>query len=241
MKIVVVIPARNEAKGISVTLRRLMRSTPADQIVVCDSASTDDTARIARETGVHVVGGAHISGRGEAINAATEAAFELHPDVEAIWFLHADCDPPAGWPDIISRALASDDVAGGAFGQRFPMDDSVTMVQRRLLRFVCWCNRLRYRITGLYFGDQGIFARASALRQIDGIPKLRLFEDVELVRRLRTVGRVVLLKDRLSTSPRRFLDHGIIRQLLADTWLIFKFWRGMSTDHLITQYNAHRT
>ena len=192
-----------------------------------DSGSTDGTAELARAAGCRVVAEPSVTGRGSALRAGVAAA-ACASEASAsggstsggvVWMLHADCLPPPAATASMRRALADPAVAGGAFGQRFNTS-GCGRGARHLLRFVVFWNRLRYRLTGTYFGDQGIFARGEALAAAGGVPALDLFEDVELIRRLRRVGRVVLLPERMTTSPRRFLANGPIRQLLRDAWML---------------------
>ena len=167
---------------------------------------------------------------------------------DAVWFLHADTAPPSGWRGVIESTLTDPDVVGGAFAQRFVVhhgERPPTWVQRRLLRFVIHCNRARYRLTGIYFGDQGLFVRPHALDAVGGIPRVTLMEDVELCRALRRLGPLRVSRQRLSTSPRRFLRHGIIRQLLHDWRLLAAHRLGRRPERLYQRYNednhAHAT
>ena len=156
-----------------------------------------------------------------------------------MWFLHGDTLAPPGWRSAIEALLADPAVVGGAFTQRFtPTTPRPTWVQRRLLRFVCFCNRTRYRLTGVYFGDQGIFVRPAALAQVGGVPQAPLMEDVDLCRKLKALGKLRVSRVRISTSPRRFLKHGVIRQLLIDWWLLLRHRLGVRSEQLHARYNA---
>ena len=77
--------------------------------------------------------------------------------------LHADTLPPAGADAALLACLAADaSVVGGAFRQRFATRDA-TAWQRRQLHLIAMCNRMRYAASGVYVGDQAIFARPAAL------------------------------------------------------------------------------
>ena len=211
-----VIPALDEAGTLPALLERLAeQDPPVAETVVSDSGSADATADIAAAAGCLVVRDPAVTGRGSALAAGVAAV----GTADAVWMVHADCLPPLGATAAIGRALRDPGVVGGAFGQRFNTRDCKRWARHRL-RLVVWFNRLRYRLTGTHFGDQGIFVRPAALAAIGGIPPMDLFEDVELVRSLRRLGRVVLLPERMTTSPRRFLKNGPIRQLLRDAWML---------------------
>src|SRR5207249_1022128 len=76
---------------------------------------------------------------------------------EVLFFLHADSMPP---PDALARiaaALADPRVVGGAFEHRFAEP-------AWSLRAINLVNRIRYRLTRNWYGDQGIFVRAEVFR-----------------------------------------------------------------------------
>lgn len=199
-------------------------------------------------------------------DTASSDVIDKSPQADVVWFLHADTLAPPDWRDAIEHVLADPAVVGGAFTQRFTMTPPApgsssapttyadaesakrlasppprsrpSHLQRRLLRFTTFANRTRYFFTGIYFGDQGLFARASALRQIDGVPALPLMEDVELCRQLKTVGQLRVSPVKLSTSPRRFLKHGVLRQLLRDWCLLLNHRCGRRPEKHHENYNA---
>ena len=224
LRIIVVIPTLNEAETLPRLLAALAaQAPPVDPgcVFVTDSGSTDGTPALARSLGCTTVCDPAVTGRGTTLGSGVAAAVTAASDAGVVWMLHADCLPPEGGAAAIRRALADPAVVAGAFGQRFEMRGCGRWARHRL-RFVVFCNRLRYRLTGVYFGDQGIFVRPEALAAAGGVPPWDLFEDVELVRRLRGVGRVVLLPERMTTSPRRFLANGCVRQLLLDAAMLLR-------------------
>lgn len=222
MRLVVVIPTLNEADALARLVDRLLGAESglaSTDVFVSDSGSTDSTWKVAVDSGCGLVGNGHRGGRGLAIRRGVEHALLCRPDAEGVWILHADCLPPSDAAARIAVALQDSRVVGGAFEQRFAMTDCSWWV-RRQLRFVVFLNRLRYRRSGIYFGDQGIFARVETLKAVDGVPAWGLFEDVELCHRLKSEGELVLLPDRLTTSPRRFVANGPFRQLIHDAGML---------------------
>ena len=237
MRIGVVIPTLNEADHIAATLASARAQSP-DLIVVADCNSADDTADLARAAGAELVTGPALTSRAAALAAGTDHALARRPDLEVIWYLHGDSLAPAEGRAAIHRILADPAVVAGAFTQRFALrGHRPTYLQRRLLRFIIFCNRARYRFTHVYFGDQGLFVRPDALARIGGVPQLPLMEDVELCQRLKTVGKLRLSPVCLPTSPRRFLKHGILRQGLRDARLLLAHRRGRDASALHHQYN----
>jgi hypothetical protein len=157
------------------------------------------------------------------MNAGAAAA---HGDV--LFFLHADSFPPADAIERIRGALADPRVVAGAFEHLFAEPGWS-------LRVITWINRVRYRLTRNYYGDQGIFVRASVFRQVGGYRDLALMEDLDLSQRLKRAGRTVLIREPLRTSGRRFLARGPWRTFLFVVWLLL-----LHTLRLDTQRYAER-
>src|SRR5205807_8992975 len=70
----------------------------------------------------------------------------------------------------------------------------------------------RVRLTGLVYGDQGLFVRRRLFEHLGGFPRLFLMEDLFFSRQLRRHGRVVVAPQRIFVSPRRWQQAGLIRQ-----------------------------
>lgn len=97
----VIIPARNDAEYLRACLQSLAAQTRrADEIVVVDNASTDETASIARKAGARVVVEPRIG-----IPAAAAAGFDAATG-DVLARLDADSLPPPDWVERIERALA---------------------------------------------------------------------------------------------------------------------------------------
>jgi len=145
------------------------------------------------------------------------------------FFLHADSFPPPGFPEMIRAALADPSLVGGAFDQQFiePVFG---------LRLVSALDRIRYRLTGNYFGDQGIFVRRGAFERVGGFPNRGILEDLEFSRRLRQIGRTVLIQKPLPTSGRRFLDGGVARTFFWIAVLLARHRLGMDTERYAAEY-----
>lgn len=219
MKLSVVIPTMNEARYLERTvgcLRTRAALGPPSQILVSDSGSDDGTVEVARGLGVQVVEGSHTY-RASALRGGVP-----HATGEVLLFLDADSIVPEGYDAAIQKALARPGTVAGAF--EFALDGRAFG-----LRVVELINRVRYRFRRFYYGDQGVFVRAEALRAIGGYPDLEILESAELCRRLKTVGRLRLIRKRLLTSPRRFLEGGIYRVLGHDVRIWLRHLFGLST------------
>jgi rSAM/selenodomain-associated transferase 2 len=219
----IVIPSRNDAEALGRTLAHLERSPGMRdvEIVVAaagDRAGTEQAAggraRLLWPTGTT---------RAQLMNAGAAAARG-----DALLFLHADSLPPHGAPALIAAALADPRAVGGAFEHHFTEP-------HRSLRAINAINRVRYRLTRNYYGDQGQFVRAEVFRALGGYRDLALMEDLDFAQRLKRRGRSVLIRAPLSTSGRRFLARGPWRTFFFIVWLL-ALW----TLRLDTQRYAER-
>jgi glycosyltransferase involved in cell wall biosynthesis len=206
----ILIPTLNEARYLAEAVAQVRRRSvlgPPYEIIVADCSSRDGTAELAGRLGAKLVSEQpSLSSRAAALN---RAAAEATGDV--LLCLDADTVVPWGYDRAIMQALRDPHVVGGAF--EFALDG------RGLgLRVVELINRVRYRIWPLFYGDQGIFVRASVFRRVGGYPERRILEASDFCRRL---GRrhLVLVRKYMSTSARRFVEGGIFRVLAHDCWI----------------------
>jgi glycosyltransferase involved in cell wall biosynthesis len=70
----IVIPAKNEEKGLAVLLQELLLGYPETEIIVVNDGSTDRTAQVCEEAGVTVLAQPYSKGNGAAIKAGARAA-----------------------------------------------------------------------------------------------------------------------------------------------------------------------
>ncbi len=187
-------------------------------LVVSDCGSTDGTPDIARQCGATVVEGACC--RADALNRGVAASTPDPRDCEVLLFLHADTALPEAWDLRILRAIGRHGIVGGAFDFNFASHPLNHGWNRQGLRFVKLLNRLRFRWTHNFYGDQAIFVRRSVFDRVGGFPRVRLMEDIGFSRRMRSQGRVAIIRPGVKTSPRRFVVTGVWRQFARDLNLL---------------------
>ena len=106
----IVIPAKNEQSSISSLLESIKALHPEANIIVIDDGSTDETAKISVECGVHVVSHPYSMGNGAAIKSGARAA-----QSEYIVFMDADGQhDPADIGKLIGKLESGFDMAVGA-------------------------------------------------------------------------------------------------------------------------------
>ena len=209
MKISVIIPALNEARGIFPCLHSVKTQQGEFELIVIDGGSLDGTVEVARPHArtIH-------SEKGRAVQMNSGAR---HSTGEVLLFLHADSCLPPGAFTLMDRVLVDPRIVGGTFRLRFDR-------QEFLLRAIAFFTRFKFRY--FPYGDQGLFVRRSVFHRLNGFAEIPFMEDVDFLRRLHRAGWVTLLKKPVTTSARRFLECGIIRQQLINVILVMFYLMG---------------
>ena len=170
MKIGVIIPTLNEESFIGCTLEKLQERGEAELVVVVDCGSEDKTTNIVHMKGEKVIGGNHLNCRSAALNEGAMWILHHNPKIDVLWFLHADIIPPKDRDQTIKTVLADPCVIAGAFDFQWDLD-GIPWKSRLLLHIISLNNRMRFRITRSYFGDQALFVRSNAFLTIRGISR----------------------------------------------------------------------
>jgi hypothetical protein len=180
---------------------------------------------VAASRGVRVIG----SERGRGLQMAAGARASAG---DAIWFLHADSIPRSDAPDVILRALADPQVAAGNFALRFEGESFGARFLNRLYPLLA-------RI-GLRYGDSGIFVRRAAYEKAGGFAAFPIFEDLDLLRKLKAHGRFVTLSSVLITSSRRFEGRNFA--FTFGRWCVMQllYWAGMNPCTIARMYEPIR-
>lgn len=157
-EISVIIPSLNEQDQIAETVNTALREKPLEVIVV-DGGSQDQTVERARAAGATTINSG--PGRARQLNAGASRA---HGRV--LLFIHADTVLPDGYRFPVLATLVKPGVAAGAFrfgfAQHFP---GSSLVAKAI--------NLRSRFLQIPYGDQGLFLRASLLKNWAATPTCR--------------------------------------------------------------------
>jgi rSAM/selenodomain-associated transferase 2 len=219
----IIIPTLNEGRSLRATLEAIAPARGQVEVIVVDGGSEDETVEIARKFGAQVV--ASKRGRGLQMHAGA-----CKSRGEALWFLHADTIIPPDGVAQIRKALARDaETVGGNFTIRFDGEGSAA-------RFLTWLYP-QLRKLGLCYGDSAIFVRASVYREIGGFKPFPLFEDLDLVRRLKVKGRLAHLPLAVTTSSRRFEGRSFALTFIRWAILQALYWAGVN-PHLLNRLYA---
>ena len=222
MRLSIVMPVLDEAAEIDAALAALAPLRAAgQQLIVVDGGSRDGT--LARCGGRADVVLQAPRGRATQMNAGAAQA-----QGEVLLFLHADTRLPGDAAVAIEQAIA----AGAPWGR---FDVTISGRSRMFPLIGALMNR-RSRSSGIATGDQAIFVRRDLFERIGGYADLPLMEDIDLCKRLRTCAAPACLRQRVSTSGRRWEERGVWRTMLLMWRLRWRYWRGEPAEALARAY-----
>ena len=222
-RLTIVMPALDEASLIADALQALapLRRRGVEVIVV-DGGSSDGTAALAEPWADRVLSAPR--GRARQMNAGAARA-----RADTLLFLHADTALPEQALRAIEAALVDPHTHWGRF-------DVHIAGRPRLLKLVAHLMNLRSRWSGIATGDQAIFVRRSAFQRVGGFPDQPLMEDIELSRRLRRWSAPACLRERVTTSGRRWEQRGVWRTIALMWRLRWRYARGTPPERLAELY-----
>ena len=218
----VVIPVRNEAQALPGLLDDLadLRATGVELILV-DGGSGDGTCELALGRVDQLLRTA--PGRALQMNAGAAVACG-----EYLWFVHADTRVSVESLESLQGALKERPLWG-----RFDVRLSGPGLAFRVIGAMI---NLRSRLSGIASGDQGIFVARQHFEAMGGYAQMPLMEDLQLCRRLKPLARPRCLRPPLSTSSRRWEQHGIWRTVVLMWCLRLAYYCGASPEKLARQY-----
>ena len=197
----VIIPTLNEGSTLDITLAAVARLRGSVEVIVVDGGREDGTIGIAHAHQAQVYRAPR--GRGSQMRAGADVARG-----EILWFLHADTQPPADAVEQIREACLDPEAIGGNSVVKFEGQGFAARFLTWLYPYLGWL--------GLCYGNSAIFVRRTSYEQVGGFRPIPLFEDVDLVRRLKRIGRFLCLPGPVVTSSRRFEGRpGQVQRLAA--------------------------
>lgn len=229
----VVIATYNERHALPLAIERLIDLPHIAQVVVVDASDDQVSRQVARQFGSEeniakwdgrmVLIEATTAGRAAQMNAGAAQILS-----DTLLFLHVDTELPTGATQEIVQSIDS----GSGWG-RFDVriDDP-----HWAFRVIETAMNLRSAATGICTGDQSIFVKKTLFDQVNGFRALSLMEDIDISARLKKHTRPARLKARVSTSSRRWRQHGIFRTMCLMWLLRLGFWLGVPAARLATWY-----
>jgi rSAM/selenodomain-associated transferase 2 len=220
----IIVPTLNEATTMRDLAASLGRLRGEFEVIVCDGGSADATVEVARQCGLRVIEAPR--GRGRQMNAGAKLA-----KGETLLFLHADTRLPENALALVADALTDENICGGNFRLIFGGASREARLLTRIYPFL--------RLGGMLYGDSAIFARRGVFDRLGGYREYPIFEDCDLYRRMRRVGRFVRLDARATTSSRRF-EGKFIRTFALWSLMQVLYWLGVNPNLLDRLYKPLR-
>lgn len=222
-RISIIIPVLNEAHSLRAHLPLLQAARAAGhELIVVDGGSADDGPVVAAPLVDTVL--VNAPGRARQMNAGAAVATG-----ELLLFLHIDTRLPEGALARLQEACAAPATQWGRFDVRLSGSHPAFRVIETMIN-------LRSRVSGVATGDQALFIRTALFRQIGGYPDVPLMEDVAITKTLRRRFRPLCLRERVTTSSRRWEKHGIVRTVLLMWWLRLLYVLGVAPARLHSMY-----
>jgi rSAM/selenodomain-associated transferase 2 len=226
----IIVPVLNEKDGIQSFLQHVKDISAGEsvELIVVDADPAGSTIN-------KIYSGEAIKllsprGRGMQMNRGVDAA-----KGNVLLFLHADTFLPKNALGHIKNALMDDTCVGGAFDLGIDSD-------RVLLRLTAWCASLKHRMTRVPYGDQAIFIRSDFFRAIGGYREIPLFEDVELMKRIKKFKKkITIIRYCTRTSPRTWEKEGALYTILRNWALQTLYFLGASPEFLVKYYYGEKS
>lgn len=222
----VIIPTLNEAETLEARLERLLALRACGvEIIIVDGGSQDETITQASRVATRVIESPQ--GRAVQMNAGAHAA-----TAGQLLFLHADTQLPQRADRLVDEALAG--------RHRWGRFDIRLEGRHPMLPVIGTAMNWRSRLTGIATGDQALFMARSAFDEVGGFPDQPLMEDIALSRLLRRLSPPACLRQRVSSSGRRWEHNGAWPTILLMWWLRYRYWRGEAPEQLARAYRDVR-
>lgn len=228
----VIIPAYNEAEYIGPTLERLKNTLDhagfdSCEIVVADDESTDRTASIALNMGAKVV----TSGKRNI--GATRNAGASHANGDYLLFLDADTLVTNELMVDFKNALNQNVLAGGT---PVGWSGKVPFTANFLCHVWNTISKWFHLPAGSFF-----FVRHDAFLTVQGFDEeYYVSEELHLARKLKSLGRVMILKHPVLTSPRKVYQFTFYEHATFFFRLLISPFRTLKNRHYLKIWYERR-
>ncbi len=203
----IITPVFNEEKIVKPFLSHIEALEGDFELIMVDGDSTDGTQReierCSRTFSHRILLLKSDRGRATQMNKGAGKA-----EGDILLFLHVDCSLKKDSLTFIEKAICEKKAIGGGFRQAFSSPSF-------FLKFQSTFGNLRAGLTGIFFGDYGIFIRKEVFKKMGGYESIPFMEDAELCRKAKKYGRLVQIDRFITTSPRRYFEKGKLTLMAA--------------------------
>ena len=202
-EISVIIPTLNEERTLEKSIQSLRaQGLPPKEIVVVDCGSHDSTLQIANTLADCVVT-VNRSGRAYQENVGAIGA-----KGDILLFLHADTLVSPTLLQSIAESMIHPDVVGGGANLAY-------IPHRLRYRALCTVRNRVSRSVGIFGMGSSFFVRRRIFHDLGRFDEKINEEGVEMSKKLRKHGRLVMLDEFIQTSARRYERSGFLRTFCA--------------------------
>jgi len=168
-------------------------------------------------------------GRGTQLKKGAESSTG-----DILLFVHADAELPDNFFYTVTDVCAKISSCG-AFSLKIGSKKFVY----RIIEFFA---NLRAKYLQMPFGDQAIFVEREIYFKSGGFSEIPIFEDVDLVRKLKKCGvKIHISKEKITTSSRRWQYEGIFKTTMRNWYLqILYFVFKLDPHYLKKYYRSHK-
>jgi len=235
----VIMPVLNEAAAIEQRLAEFASDQQPYELIIVDGGSTDATRQIVRgfidtrpahtpdAPGPPIRLLASAPGRAQQMNRGAAVARG-----NVLLFLHADTRLPPMAIKNIEQAMLTGCLWGRFDVKLYGKHWRYRVIERAMNR--------RSVLTGIATGDQAMFVRRDLFRMLDGFARVPLMEDIELSKRLKGIDQPARIRERVTTSVRRWEQNGVLRTVWLMWTLRLLYWVGVAPRRLARWYQQPR-
>ena len=193
----IIIPTYNEEECVSKTLKNIQlneNNNLIKEIIIVDGGSTDKTIEKAKECGVRVIVSKK-KGRAVQMNEGAAVASE-----RILHFIHADSQLPINFDTDVMEAV-NNGYSAGCFRLAFDYE-------HWFLKLNCWFTR--FDKSAFHYGDQSLFITRDIFNKVQGFNEnYMVFEDLDIIRRIKKICKFKILKKSIVTSARKYVENGV--------------------------------
>jgi hypothetical protein len=148
---------------------------------------------------------------------------------DIFYLLHADTVPPKRFSTDIKNAT-DNGYDAGCFMLSFDHHHC-------FLKANCWFTR--FDVDAFHYGDQSLFVNRKTFEKLNGFcEKHILFEDFQMIRKLKKNGSFKIINRAVVTFARKYLDNGIFKMQMIFYLMYFLYIIGSSQQQLVSTYKG---